>query len=357
MHWPWTNPYKPDPSDLPQTFYSSQLLCARRGTAIYHSEPLATRLGLEHAICLGIGDVGFISRNQFRPMFRATEPMDEANLPHDLRLTGFVPLDPCPVASGRYPAGIQCVRNVDTDLVHDGGNSSSLIKEGTVIRFTPTAERGAALLTKYPVWHTDAVDEKPFVDYMLKNYKSWMQLGSRAFGRPIDMMFVTGVDVSTYYTTVCYSSAHGPAPSADLIIPNTATKAQIAAQAQMRIEDCCEWACFQPRIPHAVGPDLPLKADAETDEYLQQLEEHHEALATNSVFIRALRFRHRKVIFTDTVRTAKLWLDGVLWPTAATADPLQPLADYIFSHSIACPTRICVDCWNGFDRECGSIRT
>ncbi|KAJ6479263.1 hypothetical protein C8R47DRAFT_1137614 [Mycena vitilis] len=329
MHWPRIQ-YRRGPraGDFPQDVYSSELLYARRGTAIYHPQPLG-RPALDDPIRLKIGDVGFISNNAFVPMFRATEPMHETTPErHYLVPTGFVPLEPTPVESGRYPAGIQCSRNYDTEVIHDGGNSGSLIKERTVIRFAPTAERGAALLTKYPVWHTDTVDEKPFVDYMLKNYKSWVQLCSRTQCLPIDMMFVTGVDVSTYYTTVCYHEVP-TVPFTDLIILDAATKAQLS-----RVEDC-EWAYFEPHVLHTAAPYVSMKADAETPEYLQQLEEQHETLATNSVFIRALRFRGRKIIFTDSVRAAKLWLDGVLWPPTANFDPLQPLADYIFSHSIA----------------------
>ncbi|KAJ7157445.1 hypothetical protein C8R46DRAFT_1196116 [Mycena filopes] len=320
--------------NLPQAIYSSELLGARRGTAIYQAAPIAGP-GRTEPTAVRIGDVGYIRAGMgFFTMFQASEPLDEG-IPwyHLLRPTNFVPIEVGPVQTGTYPAGLQWARNFNTSLIHDPGNSSSLVKEGTVMRFTPTADRGAALFTKYRVWRSDVVDEKPFADYMLKNYKFWIRHCAHTQGRA-DMMFVTGVDLSTYYTSLEYSGGP-PTPWSDLIITDSQTRAH------MSVEDGSwrEWAYFSPHVFHNAAPYTRLAADAETDEYLQHLEEDHESTTvTTSLFIRALRVQPRRV-FPDTIK----WVNNMLGlylgvhdqAVFTDADPLQPLADYIFSHSIA----------------------
>ncbi|KAJ6514496.1 hypothetical protein C8R47DRAFT_1206840 [Mycena vitilis] len=310
MYWPWTVPNY-DPERLPQAVYSSELIHAKRGTAIYLPEPFG-RLGHKDGICLKIGDVGYIRNSLFIPLFRASEPLDKNTvMNHPLRPAGFVPIDVGEVDTGRYSAGIQCSRNVETIVINDPGNSDSLMKEGTVIRFLPKADRVAALMTKYPVWRSDVVAEESFAEYMLKHYKSWDKFCIPIKGK-VDLLFALG----------------GP-ESADLVITDSATKAQ------MTDDNYREWAYFEPEVPHNAAPFVPMKEDAEADTYLQQLEEQHETLATNSVFIRALRLQCRKILFQETIMAAKHWFAGGSYPVPADVDPLQPIADYIFSHSFA----------------------
>ncbi|KAJ7157450.1 hypothetical protein C8R46DRAFT_1355758 [Mycena filopes] len=99
-----------------------------------------------------------------------------------------------------------------------------------------------------------------------------------------------------------------------------------------------EWAYFSPHISHNAAPYTRLAADADTEEYLQQLDQDYETMATTSLFIRALRLQPRR-FFPETVK----WVNTMLYlylgirqqDVFTDADPLQPLADYIFSHSVA----------------------
>ncbi|KAJ7656843.1 hypothetical protein DFH06DRAFT_1328388 [Mycena polygramma] len=334
IHWPWYVPPGFQRKNMRQAVYSSELLSAKRGTAIFSPFALErTARGSPEQIGIGIGDVGYMHNSIFHPLFRASEgpEVPEERRLNDLLPDDFVPIEVGEVESGSYPAGIQCVRNLDTSVITDGGNSSSLVKEGTVIRFVPTQTRGAALFTKYRVWRYDVADEKPFVDYILKNHKSWVKFCIYYFGRA-DLLFVTGADVSTYYTTMAYHPRAPIETSTDLIVTDSAWKAQM----KMSNGTYRAWAWFTGPVLHNAGPIPRMKPDAETDNYLQHLEEQHDTIAASTLFIRALRLQRRRIFSFEIAKwTREMIYPWVQYGPYVDLDPLQPLADYIFSHSIA----------------------
>ncbi|KAJ7657466.1 hypothetical protein B0H17DRAFT_1213505 [Mycena rosella] len=83
-----------------------------------------------------------------------------------------------------------------------------------------------------------------------------------------------------------------------------------------------DWAYFSTRVGHQACPPTRMSADAESEENLQRLEEQHERVATSCLFVRA----SLELCLKLTQSLFKLYLDF---------DPLQPIADYIFSHSFA----------------------
>ncbi|KAJ7157428.1 hypothetical protein C8R46DRAFT_1040432 [Mycena filopes] len=281
------------------------------------------RPGYEHRIPLGVGDVGWILRNAFYPILRASEPARAGHVPRN-----FVPLEVGPLKTGSYPAGLQCARNLETSVVIDPGNTSSLIKGGTVTRFAPTTQHGAALLTKYRVWSSDIVDERPFADCLMKNYKSWIDLSCRKAGKA-DLMFVTGVDMTPHYAALWYNHK-GAGGASDLIVPDSEAMATI----QPGIDDK-DWAYLSPPGPFYATAGPQTGPDSETDEYLQRLEDQHGELATSCIFIRALRFQQRSMFFANTRWAIALAFGFGEQPIDIDLDPLQPIADYIFVHSIA----------------------
>ncbi|KAJ7157422.1 hypothetical protein C8R46DRAFT_425332 [Mycena filopes] len=323
---PWSARNKRHIANSPQAVYSSALLVAGRGTAVCTAVAIP-RPGYEHlsTIPLGIGDVGWILRNAFYPTLRASEPARPDHMPKH-----FVPLEIGPVRTGSYPAGLQYARNLEASTLVNPGNTSSLIKGGTVTRFLPTTQHGGALFTKYRVWSSDIIDERPFADYMMKNYKSWVELTCRHTGKA-DLMFVTGVDMTSHYASVWYNHKSAGAPS-DLIVPDSEAKATMKPGIHDHWED---WAYFSPTVPFFATSDPPMIPEAETAEYLQQLEDQHGELATNSIFIRALRFQQRRMFFANTRWAIALAFGGGEEPIEIDLDPLQPIADYIFSHSLA----------------------
>ncbi|KAJ6600959.1 hypothetical protein DFH09DRAFT_1069650 [Mycena vulgaris] len=179
----------------PVPISSNPALCHLEGTTrrkAWHSNLLQpTRRPGERdlALGIGIGQVEYIRKDAFFPMFKASAQWDATlnKFPDN-----FVPIEVGPVEQGSYPAGIQYVHNLDSSLMVDDNNSR-------------TSQR---CFTKYRVWRSDVVDEKPFVDYMLENYSSWTELcsGSR---ESADLMFITGLDVSTYFIAMSDQRAYG----------------------------------------------------------------------------------------------------------------------------------------------------
>jgi hypothetical protein len=61
------------------------------------------------------------------------------------------------------------------------------------------------------------------------------------------------------------------------------------------------------------------------EEYLQQLEEQQETVATSSLFIRALHLHRRKIFFEGTLRAAKFsWAGSVFHIPAVGARSSAP---------------------------------
>ncbi|KAJ7174677.1 hypothetical protein C8R46DRAFT_1347774, partial [Mycena filopes] len=308
-----------------QDIYSSQLLSAGRGTALYGAEPIS-RPGQGRTalfIAAGVGDVGFIERSQFVPIFRATERHVFPEV-KDRFLAEFVPIE---AGFGFCPGFQKQPRLMQTH--------SALVKAGTVMRFARTGSEAAALVTKYRVWHSDVVDDAPFAAYIVKNYKSWTDLCRTHQGRT-DLMLVTGVDLTTYYAGFYFTEprfrGEPRIPSVDLTVTDSAIQERVFQQDR----EYPDWVEFSPRLNSLAAPVERMAPDAESDEYLQLLEDQHETIAKSSVFIRALRFRHRKVFPVDLYYREHPFLSQFSSAKVfQEPDPLHPLSEYIFAHSAA----------------------
>ncbi|KAJ7652634.1 hypothetical protein B0H17DRAFT_1147316 [Mycena rosella] len=218
---------------------------------VFHIPSQCQVVGKKEAMCVGISD---IEQTCFIPFFHRSSG--------NRKLSSWSPIN---TQSGHFFDGgwwkFQVFFRTEIERWLMEFWFSSLVREGTVIRCLPTAQRGAALFIKYRVWRSDVLDEGLFVEYLLKNYSSWVKLFFLTCGRA-DMMLVTGVDVTTYFTTVMYRSAE------------------------------------------------------------TALEENHETIVNSGLFIRDIRSHRCKIpSFTQAIRETK------------ALDLLQPIADYIFSHS------------------------
>ena len=83
---------------------------------------------------------------------------------------------------------------------------SSLLEPGSRISFQLTGDRGAALLTKYPIYREDIQLGRVFEEYTKEHYDSWVAF-ARERGHPNDIkpVLVTGVDMTRDFAMMTYS--------------------------------------------------------------------------------------------------------------------------------------------------------
>ena len=103
-----------------------------------------------------------------------------------------------------------------------------MLEPGSGISFQLTGGQGAALLTKHPTYREDARLERNFEEYTKENYDYWVAF-ARERGHPnIELILVTGVDMTRDFSMISYSndgdelmtefkiSAPGVAPLGDM---------------------------------------------------------------------------------------------------------------------------------------------
>jgi hypothetical protein len=78
------------------------------------------------------------------------------------------------------------------------------VEPGASFSFKLTGKRGAALVTRYPVYREDTVDTSAFKQYTKKHYDSWVAFAKRYSG--VEPVLVSGFDMTKDFAMTAYSN-------------------------------------------------------------------------------------------------------------------------------------------------------
>jgi len=89
---------------------------------------------------------------------------------------------------------------------------TSTVEPGAGITFELADKRGAALITKYPIYRERIERDHEFADYTKKHYASWVNFAwEHGYPEDVRPILVTGVGLTQEFATVAYSDNEGQA--------------------------------------------------------------------------------------------------------------------------------------------------
>ncbi|KAF9790499.1 hypothetical protein BJ322DRAFT_393495 [Thelephora terrestris] len=148
------------------------------------------------------GDVGYVRKGRFHLLFSASlSPVQESDAPQSFEIltVGRIVCD-VPVPAG--PLKTETAQVIKERLIP--------IPSPTPASSPPSSssgEKGALLLTKYPMYREDVEREGHFKEYTRKHYNSWVEF-ARQNGHgdgDLNPVLVTGVDRTRDFVMLCYS--------------------------------------------------------------------------------------------------------------------------------------------------------
>ncbi|KAI1795446.1 hypothetical protein LXA43DRAFT_882195 [Ganoderma leucocontextum] len=168
--------------------YAQQLFPVGFGHPLWRPEP-DLKTGRE----VLVGDVGFIRRCHFTPLFNTTKPATDPINWHKGIPTGFQALSLPDTSISRSDKIMQ-------DMVCSGDVDAVKVEEDIAAagwRLRSAADAGALVVLDPPAVAEDMIEPRPYiVDYMRENFDSWFQLANVQRGIGLEdheIIFVCGV--------------------------------------------------------------------------------------------------------------------------------------------------------------------
>ena len=91
------------------------------------------------------------------------------------------------------------------------------MKPGASLSFELTGKRGAALVTRYPVYREDALEIPVFKEYTNTHYNSWVTFAS--WYRKVDPVLVYGFDMTKDWAMTAYSNEVSSVSNLSISVP------------------------------------------------------------------------------------------------------------------------------------------
>ncbi|KAF9789571.1 hypothetical protein BJ322DRAFT_1043018 [Thelephora terrestris] len=277
---------KPQPA---WSIYEEQMDFLCFGHALWEPSPTSryTRIS--------VGDVGFIRRGQFHFLFSAGTPLEERTRGEDVPAT-FEPLD-VEATESRPPRQPGClrtstVRQIRTSTCAAAPTPTPARESAANFSYELTETHGAALVTKYATYRSDAQTELAFEGYTKRHYESWVKfIRDKQYGKDIQPILVTGFDVTKDFAMVAYLD-DGTSLGAELTIDVPALASASTSLWGTWFTRCSPHTNQGPHLPMAIEftPSQPAAAGGIPREFNQ------------CVFIRYFTMRKRLWFFPKVIR-------------------------------------------------------
>ena len=189
----------------------------------------------------------------------------------------------------RQPQPPGCLRS---QTVHEADIGSPMQSQS----FELAGNRGAALVTKYPIYKEDAMMETAFEEYTKRHYESWVAFArNKQSGDDVRPILVSGFDMTKDFAMVAYSYEDTP------LEPDLMTAVPMVASTSASM-----WGMwYTQRLPHTnYGPQecTPLAQTVDTSSLQLEEAETVPDPVRQCVFIRYYTMRRRFGLFPKVIR-------------------------------------------------------